>query len=301
MSGRIRRGRAGYLCFLGLVVLLALPATAAAKNGLELDLRLAGSHGYGIDVGGYESTAFVSASRSVGTPRKLEATSTYIARGKVSATSIKASFGSLGRVSLRFHPTGPVTKTKPRRHCLGPDHYTIRAGVFVGTVRFRGEDGYTTAVAHRILGKSVTPPELVCFDSIQSILREFGLSLPSKKKKPKVTRLRAGWREAVGSTYLEASRKRDEATFVTVHERTEGELAIYRSAYAKAPASSFGAQRSLSQATFRPPAPFTGTGLFRRDSQGTKLWSGSLAISFPGEPNVPLTGPRFKTQLTRSW
>jgi hypothetical protein len=287
---------------LGALLLLALPSTAAARNGLELDVHLPVSHGYRIEVGGYDTTAFVSASRSVGTPRRLEATSTYIARGKVSTTSMKASFGSLGHVSLRFHPTGPATRTRPRRHCLGPDHYTIRPGVFVGTVRFRGENGYATAEAHRVKGKSVTPPELVCFDSIDSILREFGLGNPSKKKKPKVTRLRAGWREAVRAVFLEASRKRDKATFVAAREVTEGKLAIYRSAYVKAPAATFGAQSSLSQATFKPPAPFSGAGLFRRDPQsGAKLWSGSLAVSFPGEPDVPLTGPQFKTQLTRSW
>ncbi len=301
MSGRARRRRTGRLCLLGLAGLLALPQAAAAKNGLELDLRLPGSHGYRIEVGGYQTTAFVSAGRSVGSPRRLATTSTYIARGKVSSTSIEASFGSLGRVSLHFHPTGPVTRTRPHRHCLGPNHYTIRPGVFVGTVRFRGEDGYASAEAHRISGKSVTPPELVCFDSIHSILREFAANPPGGKKKPKVTRLRVGWRGAVGAAYLEAQRKRDQATFVAVDQLTEGKLAIYRSAYVKGPASSFGAQASLSQASFSPPAPFSGTGLFRRDPQGTKLWTGSLAVSFPGEPDVPLTGPQFRTQLTRSW
>jgi hypothetical protein len=301
MTARARRRRVGGLLLLGLAALLVPSATAAAKNGLELDLHLRGTHGYRIEVGGYDTTAFISASRSVGTPRRLETTSTYIARGKVSTTSVEASFGSLGHVSLRFQPSGPTIRTRPHRHCLGPDHYTIRPGVFVGTVRFRGEDGYATAVTHRVRGKSVTPPELFCFDSIQSILREFGLRAPSKKKRPKVTRLRAGWREAVGATYLEASRKRATATYVVVHQQTEGKLAIYRSAYAKAPASSFGAQSSLSQATFRPPAPFSGVGLFRRDPNGAKVWSGSLAVSFPGEADVPLTGAQFKTQLTRTW
>lgn len=301
MTGGTGCRRASGLLLLGLAALLALPATAAAKNGLELDLRLPGSHGYRIEVGGYETTAFISASRSAGTPRKLQETSTYIARGKVSATSIKASFGRLGSVSLRFRPTGPATRTRSRRHCLGPDHYTIRPGVFVGTVRFRGEDGYATAQAHRVKGKAVTPPELVCFDSIDAILREFGFRPPGKRKKPKVTRLQAGWREAVDATFLEARRKRDQATFVAVRQLAKGRLAIYRSAYARAPASSFGAQASLSQATFRPPAPFSGVGLFRRDANGAKLWGGSLAVSFPGEPAVPLTGTQFRTQLTRSW
>ena len=298
--GARRRCLSG-LCLMAFAALLSLPAGAAAKNGLELDLRLPGNHGYKIEVGGYDSTAFVSASRSAGTPRRFEETSTYIARGKVSATSIEANFGSLGRASLRFHPTGPVTKTRPHRHCLGPDHYTIRPGVFVGTVRFRGEDGYAHAEAHRIKGKSVTPPELVCFDSIASILREFGINPSGKRKRPKVTKLRAGWREVGSAIYLEARRKRDEATYIAIHQKTEGQLAIYRSAYVKAPATAFGAQSSLSQATFKPPAPFEGVGLFRRDPSGTKLWSGSLAVSFPGEPDVPLTGPQFKTQLTRSW
>jgi hypothetical protein len=283
-------------------VVLGLPAAASARNGFDLYLQIPADHGYTVSFGGYDATAMIAASRSLRQPRRYAVSSTYVARGRVSPTSIEADFGAFGHASMRFRPSGQVTRTKPRRHCLGPDHYTIRSGVFVGSVRFRGEDGYTSATAHRIKGKAVTPAQLVCFGSLESLLREYGLGggVPEKKK-PKVTRLFAHWREAVAATYFEASRKRDVARFQAATERTGGKLAIYRSAYVKAPAPAFGASLALSKASTQPPAPFSGSGTFQHGPQGAKLWTGSLAVSFPGEPDVPLTGPQFDAQLTRSW
>jgi len=287
---------------LALSVALLGPAAASAKNGFDLYLQIPADHGYTVSVGGYDATALIAASRSVGQPRRYAVSSTYVVRGKVSPSSIEADFGDFGHASLRFRPSGQVTRTKPRRHCLGPDHYTIRSGLFVGTVRFRGEDGYASATAHRIKGKSVTPARLVCFRSLESLLREYGLGGGGpEKKKPKVTRLFAHWREAVAATFFGASRKRDVARFQAAAERTGGRLAIYRSAYVKGPATAFGASSTLSKANVEPPAPFSGHGTLERGPQGAKIWTGSLAVSFPGEPDVPLTGPQFDIQLTRSW
>jgi hypothetical protein len=287
-------------CGLAVLALLALPATASAKNGLDMLVRFPGSNGYTISVGGYEATAFVSASRSVGTPRRRATSSTYVVRGQVTPTSIKADFGEFGHASLRFRPSGPVTRTKPQRHCVGPDHYTIRSGVYVGSVVFRGEGGYAKAHVHRVQGEEITPAQLRCF-TIDSILRELGLGTGPSKKKPKITKLLAGRREAVDAVYFEASRKRGTTRFTASAQHTEGQLAIYRTAYVKAAHTTFAANLPLSSASLSPPPPFSGTGTFRRGPQGAKLWTGTLSVSFPGEPNVPLTGPQFETQLMRSF
>jgi hypothetical protein len=284
-----------------LAVPFVAPATASAKNGLDLMVNFPAKHGYTISLGGYEATAFISASRSVGTPRRRAISSTYVVRGKITPTSIEADFGRFGHASLRFHPSGLVTRTKSQHHCLGPDHYTIRSGVYVGSVTFQGEGGYASAKAHRIKGKEVTPEQLLCFGSIDSILREQGFSVGPKKKKPKVTKLSAGRREATTATYLEATRKRGSTRFLAATQHTEGRLAIYRTAYVRTSGPAFSANVPLSSARLSPPAPFSGSGSFQRGPQGAKLWTGSLSVSFPGEPHVPLTGPQFKTQLTRSW
>lgn len=72
-------------------------------------------------------------------------------------------------------------------------------------------------------------------------------------------------------------------------------------AYAYAPASAFATDDSLSFADITPPYPFSGTGSIQRTPDGAPIWTGSLAVSAPGATNLPLTGPLFKTQLTRSW
>lgn len=293
-------GRVAVAAAVASMVLLVAPAMASAKNGLDLMVRFPASNGYTISLGGYEATAFVSVSRSVGTPRRRSASSTYVVRGKVSPTSIEANFGRFGHASLRFHPSGPVVRTKPQRHCLGPDHYTIRSGVYVGSVSFRGEGEYASARAHRIKGKEITPKQLLCFGSIDSILREQGFAVAPQKKRPKVTKLLAGRREATTATYLEVTRKRDATHFLAATQHTEGRLAIYRTAYVRAASGAFSADRALSSASLSPPAPFSGEGSFQRGPHGAKLWTGSLSVSFLGDPHVPLTGPQFKTQLSRS-
>jgi hypothetical protein len=284
-----------------LALLLAVPSSASARSGLDLMVHLPSHNGYTISVGGYETTAFIAAGRSTGSPTRTAASSTYLTRGKVTPTSIEADFGELGHVSLRFHASGPAIHTKPQRHCIGPDHYTIREGVYVGSVQFRGEGGYVSARAHRIKGKEKVPGQLICFGSIDSILRESGIGAGPKKKKPKVTRLVAGHREAVTATYLEASHERGVTVFRAASQHTEGRLAIYRTAYVRAPGAAFSASASLASAKLAPPAPFSGTGSRVRGPQGAKLWTGSLSVTFPGQPDVPLTGPQFQTQLTRSW
>jgi hypothetical protein len=293
-----RPSRAAVVLGLVSATLSVAPATAVAKNGLDLMVSFPAGNGYTIGLGGYEATAFISASRSVGTPRRRAISSTYVVRGEVSPTSIKAKFGQFGHASLRFRPSGRVFRTRPQDHCLGADHYTIRSGVYVGSVSFRGEAGYASAKVHRIKGREVTPRQLLCFGSI---LREQDFSVASKKKKPRVTKLLAGRREATTATYLEATRERGFSRFLAATQHTEGRLAIYRTAYVRTSSPTFSADAPLSSASLSPPAPFNGSGSFQRGPHGAKLWTGSLSVSFPGEPDVPLTGPQFKTQLTRSW
>jgi hypothetical protein len=82
----------------------------------------------------------------------------------VSPTSVEADFGEVGSVAMRFRPSGRMTHSRRHRGCVGPDRYTIRFGVFTGSIRFRGEGGYTSADVHRVKGRQVTPRLLACRD-----------------------------------------------------------------------------------------------------------------------------------------
>jgi hypothetical protein len=289
------RGVLGFA--LAVAILLAAPATALAGGGFDLRFHLLTGDGYKMTVGGYDATATLGVVKS--TPG-LHAWSTYVARGKVSPTAIHARFGALGRVDMRFQSSGGVTHGRRHRHCIGPDRYTIRPGAFVGSIRFRGEGGYTSAKVHRVKGKVVTPRILRCFDSLFDEL-EGGGQRHGAKNRPKVTRLYSFMRSGLTAIFFAANERGGKAGFVAEIEQTVGSLGVFRGVITRASPATFAFDNALSSAGVTPPAPFSGSGSFQRGPTGAKSLTGSLAVSFPGATNVPLTDPRFKTQLTRSW
>ena len=281
-------------------ILLAAPATALAGGGFDLKFQFTATDGHKITVGGYDATAVLTVAKSDPASGR-HAWSTYVARGKVSPTAIQAGFGGLGRVDMRFHQSGAVTYGKRHRHCLGADRYTIRRGVFVGSVRFRGEGGYVSTQVHRVKGKVVTPRFLRCFDSLFEELEGGGGAPHAKKERPKVTRLYSFLRSGLTAVFFEANERGGKAGFLAEMEQTVGSLGVFRGVSVRASPATFAFDSALSSAGVTPPAPFSGSGSFQRAPNGAKNLTGSLAVSFPGAANVPLTDPRFKTQLTRSW
>lgn len=280
------------------VALLGMPAAASASGGFDLKLQFPASNGYRVTVGGYKATAVLTTAKH-DPARGSRRWSSYVARGKVSPTAIDADFGALGRVDMRFRPSGSVTYGKRHRHCFGPDRYTIRSGVFVGSVRFHGEGGYTSANVHRVKGRVVTPRVLRCLDSL---FEEFEhAERKPKKEKPKVTRLSAFARSGLTAMYFEASERRGKAAYLSEIEQTVGSVGVFRGVFLRASPATFAFDNALAQAGVTPPPPFSGSASFQRGPTGAKSWAGSLAVSFPGAPKVSLIDPRFKTQLTRSW
>lgn len=284
---------------LTVAILLAAPAAALAGGGYDLGFQFTAGDGYKITVGGYDATAVLTAAKPDPAHGRY-AWSTYVARGKVSPTAIHAGFGALGRVDMRFRQSGPVTYGRRHNHCVGADRYRIRPGIFVGTVRFRGEGGYVSARVHRVKGKVLTPRSLTCFDSLFEEL-EGGGGKHGAKSHPKVTRLYSFMRSGLTAIFLSAAERGGKARFVAEMEQTVGSLGVIRGVLVRASPATFAADSALSSAGVTPPPPFSGSGTFQRGPTGKKSLTGSLAVSFPGAPNVPLTDPRFKTQLTRSW
>lgn len=166
--------RVPLLCLPCLTLLLTLPPAALARADGRLRIptqacpvprivlnvtyecsaqfTLRGSNGYRIKVSGSPGEGFnneveLSAERG-------GESATYRAFGTVTASSMKASFGHLGKLSLHFHPSGEVRRVKISKRCLKkrPPLVTARLGTFVGTIRFRGEGGYTKVSAHRAVG-----------------------------------------------------------------------------------------------------------------------------------------------------
>jgi len=285
---------------LALATLAAPPPTAWGAGVPQF--RFSATNGYDIVVGGRGPTAVLSVVRSSRTPHLSGASSTYVARGRVSTTAIRAKFGSLGAVAVRFHSSGKTVRSKPTRGCKGANRTVTRYGVFVGDVRFRGEGGYTSAHIHRAKGKVVSHPSLGCTISTVFAHPPRNRGGGAKQKSATLASLEAGFKSGVSATYFEAITTRDRKThFAAATARTEGALALYRVVFVKASPLTFAFDNALSFASVTPPAPFSGTGSLQRDADGSKTWTGSLTVSFPGEPDVPLVGTTFTAQLARGF
>ncbi|HEY3492466.1 MAG TPA: hypothetical protein VGK43_05915, partial [Solirubrobacterales bacterium] len=84
-----------------------------------------------------------------------------------------------------------------------------------------------------------------------------------------------------------------------VSERRDG-IRIFRFASGWLPASAFRYDRNLQTATVSPPAPFSGSAsLSRARNSVSPLWSGDLAIEFPGR-KVSLAGPGMNVNLVHA-
>jgi hypothetical protein len=232
--------------------------------------------------------------------RRAGATTSYVARGTVGAGGMHADFAGFGRVSMRFRPSGRVVLGATGPHCGDRRRTATGRGLFVGSLRFRGEGGYVTIDAHRAKGTLTEERSPYCPilpEDVPGVFGRFPVSEPGR-----LTYLSAGRRQGIEFARFSASTVgAGRAHYFAETEQGGERLAIYRDAYAEAPRSSFATDDALSFATLGPPAPFVGVGLLERNPDGSRAWAGSLSVSFPGDPDVPLTGPGFKTFFTRSF
>lgn len=259
-------------------------------------------------------------------------TTTYLAHGKATATSIKASFGDRGRIDLRFQPSGREIHASRHAGCRRPNGSTIaQLGLFVGELRFRGEGGYTSAEAHRVhggtvnlaalvscrpggklpgLNRSSAPPRLSPAPSApETTWRRYGKADPPgpavhthPSHRPKRTSLFASLKLPLSRTVFGVRlRGTGSARFLAAEEASEGRIGIIRLAGVSAPQSAFTFDDTLANAAVAPPTPFSGRGVFQQGIGKAASWTGSLAVSYLGAPGVPLTGSSFRTGLAQSW
>ena len=256
-----------------------------------MQVQIRGSSGYGISLsadGGYVILAVQGHHAAV----------QYFAEGVAGKGRIKARFGNLGRVALRFHPRGNAHLRKEReRNCRGGDSL-IQPGVFVGKLDFEGEQGYTRVHANRIKGTATHTKRQVCRTSG----REEG---------------EGGLLSALRGTTLVASADEDGLSFTASRIESRSKPGLSGSAFSatvvESPRPGFSVFRAIQttakdptafsvvtshgrvdEASVTAPAPFSGSATYRRSvAKKSETWAGSLAGDFPGLGIVSLAGPNF--------
>jgi hypothetical protein len=238
----------------------------------------------------------LAAARSSRRPAVAQAVTAYVTRGTVTPTRIEGSFGSLGDVAVRFHPSGRTIREDPKG-CRGNSAYRVRHGTFVGHIRFTGENGYVSVRAHRARGRVRTPRHLRC--------RGRRLAGPHRRARSAGRRRRDGRagmfverRTPTTSTELFAFQTSRISLLLALAEESRGRMAVFHYVLALVRGRILTHDDALTSATLRPPRPFHGTGTYSAAPDGTKTWSGSLSVAFPGTPRQSLTGAGFTSQLS---
>jgi hypothetical protein len=310
-----------------LAALVALTAggapPAAAKPGytvqertLQLTLHPDASNGYRvtIETEGHRRVTL--------TARRGSASVTYRTLGQVDRRGIDATFGGLGRVSVRFEgerrpfpgllPPALAAKLENldflRRNCHGPK--PIReVGSFHGTIAFEGENGFTEVRARRAGGEVERFYTRVCEQFPGSAGEPIDGDAAPAGEDFKVSLLYAAdespgrmvGMEALGFELEGLAKELFGSLYVVgakVVERRESML-IVRSAAELADATSVWlSPPRRSPASGRVAlSPFNGSARYRKERGVPPRWSGSLAVRLPGAGLVPLTGPGFSAAL----
>jgi hypothetical protein len=286
-----RRGLAAAFAIATTITISCVPGALARAHhfrlaaGHTIQFHLPGSEGFGINVtSNRRRELFLETSKG-------SAAVYYWLDGRGTATDgIDAKLPGNGTISVRFIPNGRQRQRQPWEICAG-DGPTVHYGTVRGTIRFRGERGYTNVTAHRTKAKLITWPSQRChlFEGHRQwtarlwAFREGGLN-----QEFEATRLPKQARPPARRVHFLAS---------TATRR--GRMQVYRTVTASADISSFHMperKTAPEHLVVSPPPPFTGSASFQRTPESTFTWRGSLSVSFPGTGPVALAGPQIETE-----
>jgi hypothetical protein len=288
------------------------------RHGVVVRAGFENRDGYDISVLAYGQTVVLGVSRGHGIFDSRA--SLYLAHGKVTPTSVRASFAGRGSVVLRLRPGGRVLRLPGGLGCRQPASGVVgRSGVYVGRVSFNGEAGFTSVDAHRVPGAAIDVGALTaCLGPLvgRAALPATGVAMTGAAYAvppvpgtpthptpgPKPTALSTDAKLPLSRTvFVAEGHGTNPPFFLAASQSSEGALGIARYVVAEGAPASFSFDDSLSRASVTPPPPFSGTATFEHGLGGARSWSGSLAVSFLGMPRVPLTGPEFAVALARGF
>jgi hypothetical protein len=307
--------------FVAATMLVAVAGTAQASQPANFEVQTASAAGLvglgtidGYQIGLYmptERVAILYVSQSRVTRKGKGSLFSYAYavpnRRSLAHGVIRARFGSLGSLSLRFHPNGHVRKDDPQQGCVGRPALT-ESGRFVGHASFHGEGGYLHFALSRAAGQIIRSSRLRC---------KRGLALDLAHRSLRAYVAPGSFFATRGDIALLYASSHDHGRYIGItagHEaesppggvvrigilESRREMAIGRYALALAPPGTL--LTSLpgvhpATATLAPPVPFFGEGSYLEDGPGgSPSWAGTLGVNLPGF-KLPLTGSHFHVRL----
>ncbi|MEZ5077841.1 MAG: hypothetical protein R2725_10385 [Solirubrobacterales bacterium] len=230
--------------------------------------------------------------------RSSNTTVSYTTRGTFKEDRIRARFGKLGRISVKLEVRSSK-RSRPEKGCKGRPGIKRRVRAS-GTIRFRGERGFTRIRSSRTSGfVSQT------FKSVCTLPSEGGEDEEPLEATGVIASPGSG---ALGPTFtaiefgLGGGRSTPTA-FVAGLGELQGRMLVYRQAIA-ASKKDGGIElspvgESPATATVRPPAPFSGSATLVQSQGEDAAWTGNLSVELPGRGKVRLAGPSFEANFCR--
>jgi hypothetical protein len=238
--------------------------------------------------------------------------------GHAGPLGIEADFGSLGKISARFRPSGRVTSRLPNigvaGGCTPPRGALDRLGTFVGEIRFRGENGFTSINRRRVSGR-VSPERVVRCpakddsrnEQSQAKVRPTRLSVNGGLSFPLasfdaghdvISEIASLVRSGVSLGLSSLPDRGVPFKSEVIEERRNFKMLVIRLAVAKGADGSFEVNDKLRTATVTPPPPFAGSAQVNNCVAPRFAWRGSLSVSLPGRGRISLVAPRFGGELS---
>jgi hypothetical protein len=273
-------------------VALIVPQCASAKPGYfvlpaerESQLSVKGTRGFQITIDRTAGRVELTASKG-GT------SAIYIVHAAKSKTDgIEATFPGRGKVSVGFHPRGPARRSPGE---CGGRASVRQTGIFVGVVKFEGEQGYTRVAVGHARGYVYHHFKQSCKGQKGKGLSTTTIYLTELAKSEGLTTVFTAIKPAAGSPFAGSS-----SFFVSRFEKRHGMTSV-KLAFAKAAEDTFavaGAPTQPESATVTPPSPFSGTASFHASAGALAKWEGTLAVDLLGIGTIQLTGSQFEPEL----
>jgi hypothetical protein len=231
--------------------------------------------------------------------------------GSLAGGTVRARFGRIGSIALRFRPAGKPHLGRRPKGCRGPRPRS-EDGSFVGTISLRGEGGYFHVSTHEARGRLERSFRLTCR------VRRAQVTLPTESLREAVeaprelalgvfgtsdANLLAGGQEGGREVLVRAAHSAVGgmgAELSALAFEYQGKMPVTRVAWVpSAPAGTLLTTlpgEHPATATVKSTGPFSGEAEYVGTSRLSHQWTGDLAVHFPGLVQ-PLTGPHFYSSL----
>jgi hypothetical protein len=281
------------------------------RRGAELTLK--GSNGYRFYIERSDGFLLVLAVRGElrhqGTLKEAAGAGYVSEVATPNPNGIEAHLGKLGRISVRFKPSGPLHRLPDTsRGC----YEARRPGMFVGTIDFNGEHDYTDVKTHRARGRlTLERGDCGTFDrpagpeSEATALRRLvgqtptGVGLQADHEDRRYAIEFTATAGPGSDLAPEHSTKAARRYFQAVSFGEYRQITVIRAAsVASEDPGSFVFNDQLTSFSATPPPPFAGSGsLTRPNDTDAGPWEGSLSVELPGAPHTALAGPGFEAKV----